>query len=72
VVWEICFLLLLSSNSEEIRWIVAQHDGFHEGSGSIYDVNNFLKVMTWRIRFPDDEAEMVSSSRNSKKKDSNF
>jgi hypothetical protein len=42
VVWDICFLLLLSGNSEEIGWIVSLHGGFDEGSGDMVSLT-FLK-----------------------------
>ena len=66
VVWEICFLLLLSGNGEEIGWLESLHDGSDEGGGSIYNVGNLLGATTWRIRFPDGviEAGMVPSSWN--------
>ena len=65
VVWEICFLLLLSGNGEEIGWIGSLHGGSDEGGG-IYGVGNFLGATAWRIRFPGGviEAGMVPSSWN--------
>jgi len=50
--WDICFLLLLFGNGEEIGWIGSLHGGSDEGGG-IYGVGNFLGATTWRIRFPD-------------------
>ena len=38
VIWEICFLLLLSDNGEEIGWIESLHGGSNEGGGGIYGV----------------------------------
>ena len=66
VVWEICFLLLLSGNGEEIGWLESLHGGSEEGGGGIYSVGNLLGATTWRIRFPDCviEAGMVPSSWN--------
>ena len=66
MVWEICFLLLLSSNSEEIGWLQSLHGGSDDGGGGIYGVGNLLGATTWRIRFPDVviEAGMVPSSWN--------
>ena len=66
VVWEICFLLLLSGNGEEIGWLESLHGGSEEGGGGIYSVGNLLGATTWRIRFPDGviEAGMVPSSWN--------
>ena len=66
VVWEICFLLLLSGNGEEIGWLGSLHSGSDEGGGGIYGVGNFLGATTWNIRFPDGiiEVRMVPSSWN--------
>jgi hypothetical protein len=67
VVWEICFLILLSGNGDETGRLGSLHGVFNKGGGSsIYDANNFLEMMTWRIRFlgGDTKAEMVSSSWN--------
>ena len=66
VVWEICFLLLLTGVGEEIGWIWSLHGGFDEGGDDFYGVDNFLRAATWRFRFPggDIEAEMVPSSWN--------
>ena len=66
MVWEICFLLFLSGNGEEIEWIGSLHSGSDEGGGGIYSVNNFFGATTWRIRFPDAviEAGMVPPSWN--------
>ena len=46
VVWEICFLLLLSGNVEEIVWLGSLHGGYDEGGGVIYNVSNFLGATT--------------------------
>ena len=64
--WEICFLLLLSGNGEEIGWLESLHGGSEEGGGGIYSVGNLLGATTWRIRFSDGviEAGMVPSSWN--------
>ena len=66
VVWEICSLLLISGNGEEIRWLGSLNGGSDEGGGCIYSVGNLFGVTTWRIRFPDGviEAGMVPSSWN--------
>ena len=66
MVWEICFLLLLSGNGEEIGWLESLHGGSEEGGGGIYCVGNLLGATTWRIRFPDGviEVGMVPSSWN--------
>ncbi|CAL5076055.1 unnamed protein product [Urochloa decumbens] len=66
VVWESCFLLLLSGNGEEIGWFGFLHGGTNEGGDGIYGVDNFLGAKTWRFRFPDGdiEAGMVPSSWN--------
>ena len=63
VVWEICFLLLLSGNGEEIGRLESLYGGSDEGGGGIYGVNNFFGATTWRIRFPDGiiEAGIVPS-----------
>jgi hypothetical protein len=64
VVWEICFLLLFGNGEEKGGWLWSLHGGFDEGCGGIYNVGNFLRTSTWRIRFPDGDikAEMVLSS----------
>ena len=66
MVWEICFLLLLSGNGEEIEWIGSLHSGSNEGGDGIYSVVNFFGATTWRIRFLDAviEAGMVPPSWN--------
>ena len=53
VVCEICFLLLLSGNGEEIGWLGSLHGGSDEGGGGIYGLGNFLGATTWRIRYSD-------------------
>jgi hypothetical protein len=44
----IWFLPFLSDNSNGEGWIWSLHSGFDEDDDS--DVNNFLCMMTWRIR----------------------
>ena len=46
VVWEICFLLLLSGNGEEIGWLRSLYDGSDDGGGGIYSVGNLLGATT--------------------------
>ena len=49
---EICFLLLLSGNSEETGWLGFLHDGSDEGGGGIYSVGNFLGRPHRELGFP--------------------
>ena len=46
VVWEICFLLLLSDNDEEIGWFGSLHGGSNEEGDGIYSVHNLLGATT--------------------------
>ena len=66
VVWEICSLLLISGNGEEIRWLGSLNGGSDEGGGGIYSVGNLLGATTWKIKFPNGviETGMVPSSWN--------
>lgn len=47
----IYFLLFLSDDDEEVKWIWFLHDDSDEDDGDNYDVNNFLGMNTWRIWF---------------------
>ena len=49
---EICFLLLLSGNSEETGWLGSPHGGSDEGGGGIYGVGNFLGRPHGELGFP--------------------
>jgi hypothetical protein len=62
----IWFLLFLSNNGKEERWIWSLHNGFDEDDNGCNNVSNFLCMMTWRIRFLvcDIKAGMMLTSWN--------
>lgn len=67
LILKIWFLLFLFDYGHEVGWIWDFHGGFDEDDGNNDDINKFLRMVTWRIRFLVDGikmGKMPSSSNN--------